>query len=70
MQWGAVWGNCPPKRLWRPLEWQHFAINAPLFGAHGSSNRDKKSSKINSVLRLVERQDLRARLYPTSYRIA
>jgi len=43
---------------------------APLFGAHGSRNRDKKYSKINSVLRLVQRQDLRAGLYPTSNRIA
>jgi len=25
---GAVWGNFPPKRLWRP-----FDTNAPLFGA-------------------------------------
>jgi len=38
---GAVWGNCPPKRLWRPLAWLTFAINASLFGAHGSRNRDK-----------------------------
>jgi len=43
--------------------------NAPLFYAHGSRNRDKKYSKINNVFRLVKRQDLRAVLYSTSYRI-
>ena len=32
-----------PKRLWRPLEWRPFAINAPLFGAHVSRNRDKNT---------------------------
>jgi len=42
---GAVWGNCPPKPLWRPLEWRPFAINAPLFGAHGSRNRFKNTLK-------------------------
>jgi len=30
----------------------------------------KKYSKINNVFLLVKRQDLRAGLYPTSYRIA
>jgi len=47
-----------------------FAINAPLFGAQGSRNRDKKYSKITNVFRLIKRQDLRAGPYPTSYRIA
>jgi len=45
---GGSLGNCPPKRLWHPVEWRPFAINAPLFGAHGSRNRDKKYSKINN----------------------
>jgi len=38
IQGGAVWGNCPPKPLWRPLDWRPFATNAPIFGAHGSRN--------------------------------
>jgi len=42
---GAVWGNCPPKRLWRPFEWRLFAINAPRFGAHGNRNRLKNTLK-------------------------
>jgi len=41
-------GQLPPKRLWRPIEWHPFVINATLFGAHGSRNRDKKYSIINS----------------------
>jgi len=45
---GTIWGNCPPKRMWRPLERHPFAINAHLFGAHGNRNRDKKYSKINN----------------------
>jgi len=36
---GAVWGNSAPKRLWRPVEWRHFDINAALFGAYRSSKR-------------------------------
>ena len=66
----AVWGNCPAKRLWRPVGWRSFGINALLFGAHGSRNRDKKYSKINNFFRLAKRQDLHAGLYPTSYVIA
>jgi len=42
---GTVWGNCPHKPLWRALEWRPFAINAPFFGAHGSSNRFKNTLK-------------------------
>ena len=67
---GGSLGKMPPKRLWRPLKWCPFAINAPLFGAHGTRNRDRKYPKTNNVFRLVKRQDLRAELYPTSYRIA
>jgi len=67
---GRIWGNCPPKPLWRPLEWRPFAINAPLFGAHGSRNRFKNTLKINNVFRLVKRQGLRAGLYPSPYRRA
>ena len=66
---GQFGATSPPKRLWRPLEWRPFAIKAPLFGAHGSRNRDKKYFKINDFFCLV-RHDLRAGLYPTSYRIA
>jgi len=36
---GAVWGNFPPKRLWRPAD-----KNAPLFGAYRSRNKNKKST--------------------------
>jgi len=50
---GGSLGQLLPKRLWCP-----FAINAPLFGAHESRNRDQKYSKINIVFRLVKRQDL------------
>ena len=39
-----------------------------LFGAHGSRNRDKEYSEINNALRFVKSRDLRAGLYPTSYR--
>ena len=39
IQGETVWGNFPPKPLWRPLEWLTFAINEPLFGAHGSRIR-------------------------------
>jgi len=39
---GVSLGQLPPKRLWHPLECRPFAINAPLFGANGSRNRDKK----------------------------
>jgi len=58
-------GQLPPKCLWCPLEWRPFAINAPLFGAHGSRNRDQKYL-IEQFVRLVTRQDLRAGLYSTS----
>ena len=34
---GKFGATAYPKPLWRPLEWRPFAINAPLFGAHGSS---------------------------------
>jgi len=27
---GVVWGNCPRKRLWRPVEFRPFDINAPF----------------------------------------
>ena len=36
---GQFGATAPPKPLWRPLEWRPFAVNAPLFGAHGSRNR-------------------------------
>jgi len=39
IQGGQFGVTDPPKRLWRP-----FDINAPLFGAYRSSNRDKKYS--------------------------
>ena len=40
----AVWGNFPPKHLWRPVEWRAFVVNALLFGAYRNRNRDKKYS--------------------------
>jgi len=45
---GGSLGQLPPQTLVAPLEWRSFAINAPLFGAHGSRNRDKKYSEINN----------------------
>jgi len=42
---GGVWGNCPLKPLWRPFEWRRFAINAHLFGDHGSRNIYKNTLK-------------------------
>jgi len=45
---GGSLGQLPPKRLWRPVEWRPFAINAPRFGAHGSRSRDKKYFKRNN----------------------
>ena len=42
---GQFGTTAPTKRLWRPLDWCSFAINAPLFGACGSRNRDGKYSK-------------------------
>ena len=42
---GVSLGQLPPKRQWHPLEWRPFAINAPLFGAYGSRNRDKNIIK-------------------------
>jgi len=42
---GVFDATAPPKCLWRPLEWRPFARNAPLFGAHGSRNRDKNTLK-------------------------
>jgi len=67
---GGSLGQLPLKRLWRPPEWRPFAINVPHLGVHKTRNRNKKYSKINNVFRLVERQDLRAALYPTSYGLA
>jgi len=32
--WGEVWGNFPPKCLWRPVDWRPYDTNAP--------QRDKK----------------------------
>ena len=65
-QFGATY---PPKRLWRLLERRPFAINAPLFGAHGTRNRDKNILN-KQFFRVVKRQDLRAGLCPTSSWIA
>jgi len=66
-QFGAT---APPQTSVTPLEWRPFAINAPLFDAYGSRNRDKKHPKINNVFRLVKRHYLQAGIYPTSYGIA
>jgi len=27
--WGEVWGNFPPKCLWRPVDWRPYDKNAP-----------------------------------------
>ena len=42
---GAMWGNFPPKRLWRPHEWRPFAINAPPLGAQGTKDRYLKNTR-------------------------
>jgi len=57
----AVWGNCPPKRLWRL-----FDINASLVGAYRSTKIDLKYSELNNALHFVELQHFQARLYPAS----
>jgi len=42
-------------------------INAPLYGAYRSRNRDKKYSKLKKRLHFVELQDLRAGRLPSLY---
>ena len=59
-QWriqGGVWGNYPPKPLWRP-----FLVPTEV-------ERDLKIL-LNNIFCVVKRQGLCAGLYPTSYRIA
>ena len=56
---------------WRSLlEWRPFAINAPLFGSHGSRNKFWNTPKWVIFFALCKRQGLRDGLYPTSYRIS
>jgi len=45
MQGGAVWDNCSPQSSVAPLEWRPFALYAPLFGAHGSTDTLKNTQK-------------------------
>jgi len=42
---GCSLGQPPPKRLWCPVQWRPFDINAPLFGAYRSRIRDQKCFK-------------------------
>jgi len=42
---GQFGASASPKPLCRPIQWRPFAINARLFGSHGSRNRFKNTSK-------------------------
>jgi len=62
---GGVSGNSTPNVCGAPLPQMRLLL-VPM----EVETEKKNYSELNNALRLVNRQDLRAGLYPSSYRIA
>ena len=69
-QWRSKVRHVNPNVCDAPLNGAPFPSMRPFLVPIEVETRTKKFSKINIVLRLVKRKDLRAGLYPTCYLIA